>query len=38
LDLLDRFGIKSTFFIPGHSAVAFPGADKDDPRGRLDKR
>jgi 5-methylcytosine-specific restriction endonuclease McrA len=24
LDLLDRFGIKSTFFIPGHSAVAFP--------------
>jgi peptidoglycan/xylan/chitin deacetylase (PgdA/CDA1 family) len=24
LDLLDRFGIKSTFFVPGHSAVAFP--------------
>jgi hypothetical protein len=24
LDLLDRFGVKSTFFIPGHSAVAFP--------------
>jgi peptidoglycan-N-acetylglucosamine deacetylase len=24
LDLLDRFGIKSTFFIPGHSALAFP--------------
>jgi peptidoglycan/xylan/chitin deacetylase (PgdA/CDA1 family) len=24
LDLLDRFGVKSTFFIPDHSAVAFP--------------
>ena len=24
LALLDKFGIKSTFFIPGHSALAFP--------------
>jgi len=24
LALLDRFGIKSTFFVPGHSALAFP--------------
>lgn len=24
LELLERYGIKSTFFVPGHSALAFP--------------
>jgi peptidoglycan-N-acetylglucosamine deacetylase len=28
LNLLDRFGIKSTFFVPGHSALAFPEPTK----------
>jgi peptidoglycan-N-acetylglucosamine deacetylase len=28
LDLLDQHGVKSTFFIPGHSALAFPEPTK----------
>jgi peptidoglycan-N-acetylglucosamine deacetylase len=24
LEMLDRFGVQSTFFVPGHSALAFP--------------
>lgn len=29
LSLLERFGAKSTFFIPGHSALAFPNLTKE---------
>ena len=24
LEMLDRFGVQCTFFVPGHSALAFP--------------